>query len=104
MISRPGGFEGDHEGGEPDEPGEDADGESEAIAENARPTVAGVLDETENFERDHRQDARHEIQDETSNEAEKEELQQTSGRLRRGGDFRRGRSGTRQRFFPNEKA
>ena len=63
------------------------------LPEYARPAVAGVLDETENLERDHRQDARHEIEDETSNEAEKEELQQTSGRLCRGGDFRRGRCG-----------
>ena len=87
------GFEGDHEGREPDKPCEDADRESEAIAENTRPTVAGVLDETENLERNHRQDARHEIEDETSNEAEEEELQQASWRLSRRGDFPRTGSG-----------
>ena len=74
-----GGLERDHERREPNEPGEDAGGESEAIAKNARPAVAGVLDETENLERDHRQDTRHEVEDETADEAEKEELQQTSG-------------------------
>ncbi len=84
-------FEGDHQGSQPDEPGEDADRESEAIAENAGPAVPGMLDKAENFERDHREDARHEIENETSNEAKEEELQQAIGRLRLSGDFRRTR-------------
>ena len=69
-----GGLEPDHEQGEPDEPGEDAGGEGEAVAEDAGATVAGVLDETENFQRDHRQHARHEIEDEAADETEKKEL------------------------------
>ena len=72
----PGGLERDHEQREPDEPGEDAGGESEAVAENARATVPGVLDKAENLERDHRQDARHEVEDETADESEEEELEQ----------------------------
>ena len=48
-------------------------------------SCAGVLDETENLERDHRQDARHEIEDETANEDRKgRQLQQIQlGALRR---------------------
>ena len=71
-----GGLERDHEDREPDEPGEDAGGEGEAIAENAGPTITGVLNEAENLERDHRQDARHEIEDETADETEEKELEQ----------------------------
>ena len=43
------------------------------LPKNARPAITSVLNKAENFERDHRQDARHEIEDETANEAEKKE-------------------------------
>ena len=50
--------------------------EGEAIAKNARPTVTSVLNEAENLEGDHRQDARHEVKDEAADETEEEELEQ----------------------------
>ena len=89
-----GGLQCDQQEREPDEPGEDSGDESEAVAEDARPAVAGVLDESENLERDHRQDARHEIENETADETEEQELQQTVRRdSAGGGDSRRGRCG-----------
>src|SRR5581483_11226370 len=54
-----GGLEPDEQQREPDEPNENAEHECDAVAHDRLSILPGVFDETENFERDHRQDARH---------------------------------------------
>ena len=65
------GFKSDDDRGESEEPREDAGGEGESMRKDRGARVAGLLDEAENFQRDHRQDARHEVQDQSSEEAVK---------------------------------
>src|SRR5215831_20503288 len=60
MASR---FQRDEQQCEPDKPNEYSGNERNSIPENTSPIHPGVFDETENLERDHRQDARHQIQD-----------------------------------------
>ena len=59
---------------ERDEPDENAGDEREPAAQDAAPIVPGVLDEPEDLERDHRQHARHQVQNEAAEKTEEQEL------------------------------
>ena len=49
------------------------------LRKNAAPALARMLDKAKNLERDHRQDARHQIENKTADEAEEEKFPDTSG-------------------------
>ena len=56
-----------------DKPDENSRDEGETTAENSPPTLTGLLNKSENLKRDHRQHARHQIQNETTDKTKKEE-------------------------------
>ena len=66
----PGGLEGDDDGGESEEPKEDAGGEGEAVLEDVGARISRLAHEAENFQRDDRQHAGHEVEDEAADQAE----------------------------------
>ena len=68
----PGGLEGDDDGGESEEPKENAGGEGEAVLEDVGARISGLAHEAENLQRDDRQHAGHEVEDEAADQAEEE--------------------------------
>ena len=79
-----GDFEADQDQGQTNEPGKNASGKSNPAAQNLAPALPGVLNESENFERDDRQHARHQIQNDSAEESE-EEKRKNAARWRRTG-------------------
>ena len=65
-------FERDDDGGESEEPKEDAGGEGETMLEDIGAGVSGLAHEAENLQRDDRQHAGHEVEDEAADQAEEE--------------------------------
>src|SRR5438552_2107974 len=54
--------------------------EGETASENAGPTLTRLLNKTENLERDHRQNARHQVKNETADKPENEETNEFTQR------------------------
>src|SRR4029077_77645 len=75
-------FECDEQDRQRDEPCKNANRERNAAPKNFLTALSRLLDKTENLERDHRQDARHQIQNE-STEKPKEQERENSARRRR---------------------
>ena len=61
-----------------DEPRENASHKREPAPENPLSILPGLLNETENLQRNHRQDARHQIQNEPANETEEKKRPDTA--------------------------
>ncbi len=67
-----GSFENNQEQRQTDKPDEDSRGEREAAAPNFMTALAGLLNESEDLERDHGQDARHQIQNQAAKKTKEE--------------------------------
>src|SRR5262245_44546297 len=61
-------------------PGENSGNEGETTAKNAGPTLTRLLNKTENLKRDHRQNARHQVKNETADKTENEETNELARR------------------------
>jgi hypothetical protein len=78
----PGTFKRDQQDRQRDEPRKNSNGERNPAAKNFLPALSRLLDKAENLERDHRQYARHQIQNEPT-EKPKEQKRENSVRRRR---------------------
>src|SRR6185503_13036709 len=80
----PSAFKCDQQDRQRDEPPKNSNGERNSAAKNFLTALSRLLDKAENLERDHRQYARHQIQNETT-EKPKEQKGENSVRRRRSG-------------------
>ena len=71
-------FECDQEQRKRDKPREDPNRKSDAAPQNFLSTLARLLNESENLQRDHRQHARHQVQDDAAEKTEEQEGQDAS--------------------------
>ena len=75
-----GSFKNNQKQRETDKPGKDSRSKSQTAAQNFLPALAGMLDEAENLERDHRQDARHQIQNDAAEKTEEKKSEDSTWR------------------------
>ena len=66
-------FQCDQQQGQPEKPDENSGDKGETAAQDFSPFLSGLLNKSENLERDHRQDARHQIENETAYETKDKE-------------------------------
>src|SRR4029077_654451 len=66
------GFQPDQQQGKPNEPRENSRGERQAISENLLTALSRLLNEAEDLERNYRQHARHQIQNESAEKTEEQ--------------------------------
>src|SRR5262249_21365927 len=76
-----GGLDPDENERQADKPGKNSRNERESTPKNLCPAFAGLLDETENLQRDHRQNARHQIKKESADKSEEQERGESARRL-----------------------
>src|SRR5207237_9749481 len=77
-----GGFEHDQEERQTDKPGKNSTGKCDPAPQNFLTALPSVLNEAENFERDDRQNTRHQVQNDPTQKTEQKKSENSSRRNR----------------------
>ena len=73
----------DQEKSETDKPGKNSSGKSKAAPQNLLPALTGVLNESEDLQRDHRQYARHQVENQAADKSQEKKSTETAFGRRR---------------------